>query len=970
MLWKHGFKLIAPIVLLWLGLELVCRLGAEFFWFQEVNYLSVYLTRLTTKGALWILVFTVSVSYLLVNLALAQRLKHPKPETKAWGNERTIAQGKKYSQQKRLSASKYLKLNWLIPLSVGLSLLIGLMLVYYGRIVFDYWYPNLEGANVTSLIPNRFRAETIWQIGNKLSDSNRDWYLLPTLVLTIALLVYPRFLVTSIAVILSLLLGSILSEHWDKLLQFFHPTPFGASEAVFDREISFYVFTLPVLELLELWLTGLVLYGFVSVLLIYLLSGNSLSEGRFSGFSREQQRHLYGLGGCLMLAIALSFWVSRYELLYSTRGVTYGASYTDVIAQLPANTILSILALAIAATLFWYALLRPRQVFRHKLFFYGLGFSFVLAVGIGIVLPCTVQYLLVQPNELARERPYIERTIALTRQAFALNNIDVQSFDPQGQLTEADLRANKLTIRNIRLWDKQPLLKTNRQLQQIRLYYRFPDADIDRYTIATEADKNKNSDRRQILIAARELDYSAVPQQAQTWVNQHLIYTHGYGFTISPVNTVAPGGLPEYFVRDIGSDRAGALTVANQAVRDSIPIGNPRIYYGEITNNYVMTGTSVRELDYPSGSENAYNTYDGRGGINIGSWWRKLLFAKYLNDWRMVFTPEFLPETKILLRRNIIQRVRAIAPFLRLDRDPYLVATPQDSDAEPQSCLYWIVDAYTTSNRYPYSAPASTGINYIRNSVKVVIDAYHGSVNFYVADRSDPIIQTWSKIFPSLFKPLDAMPVSLRNHIRYPIDFFKIQSEQLMTYHMSDPQVFYNREDQWQISNEVYGDKLRLVEPYYLITSLPVVPFEEFILLLPYTPSQRTNLIAWLAARSDGENYGKLLLYVFPKQRLVFGTEQIEARINQDPVISQQISLWNRQGSRTIQGNLLIIPIEQSLLYVEPLYLEAAQNSLPTLVRVIVAYENRIVMAQTLEQALQAIFQEQETPEPIIRPVE
>jgi hypothetical protein len=976
MLWKRNFKLIALIVGLWLGIGLVCRLGAEIFWFQEVDYLSVYLLRLITKGILWVAVFGISIAYLLANLFVAQRLKYPNFATDDWtpsrlsDREKTqIQKWNKYFQKPRRDRSKSLKLQGLLPLYLGLTLLVGLLLLYYSRIVFGYWYPNPEGAHITSVVPAQFRPETIWEIGNRLSDY--DWYLAPILVLTIALFIYPRVLLPAIAVVLSVLLGSILSEHWDKVLQFFHPTLFNSSEAVFNKDISFYVFTLPVLQLLELWLTALALYGFVSVLLVYLLSGNSLSEGRFLGFSRGQQHHLYGLGGCLMLAIAFNFWLGRYELLYSTRGVTYGAGYTDVTVQLPANTLLSIIALAIAVIILWYALLRRHKSFRNKLLFYGLGLYLVLAVGIGIALPYTVQYLVVQPNELAREQPYIQRAIALTRQAFALNNIDAQSFDPQGQLTEADLRKNELTIRNIRLWDKRPLLETNRQLQQIRLYYRFPDADIDRYTIATEADKNKNSDRRQILISARELDYSAVPQQAQTWVNQHLIYTHGYGFTLSPVNTVAPGGLPEYFVRDIGSDRAGALTVSNEAVRDSIPIVNPRIYYGEITNNYVMTGTSVRELDYPSGSENAYNIYDGRGGINLGSWWRKLLFAKYLNDWRMVFTPEFLPDTKVLFRRNITQRIGAIAPFLRFDRDPYLVAAdPQDPNIQTQSSLYWIVDAYTTSDRYPYSDPASTGINYIRNSVKVVIDAYHGSVNFYVADNNDPIIRTWSKIFPSLFKPLDAMPVSLRSHIRYPIDFFKIQSEQLMTYHMSDPQVFYNREDQWQIPNEVYGDKPQLVEPYYLITSLPIVPFEEFILLLPYTPSQRTNLIAWLAARSDGENYGKLLLYIFPKQRLVFGPEQIEARINQDPVISQQISLWNRQGSRTIQGNLLIIPIEQSLLYVEPLYLEAAQNSIPTLVRVIVAYENRIVMTQTLEQALQAIFQEQETPAPIIRPVE
>jgi len=327
----------------------------------------------------------------------------------------------------------------------------------------------------------------------------------------------------------------------------------------------------------------------------------------------------------------------------------------------------------------------------------------------------------------------------------------------------------------------------------------------------------------------------------------------------------------------------------------------------------------------------------------------------------------------VLFRRDINQRIRAIAPFLQYDSNPYLVvADAQEGQGKKnQNYLYWIVDGYTTSDHYPYSDPGSERINYIRNSVKVVIDAYHGWVKFYVADPSDPIVATWQKIFPGLFQPLSAMPATLRSHIRYPVDFFSIQSERLMTYHMTDPQVFYNREDQWQIPNEVYGNEPKLVEPYYLISSLPSVPFEEFILLLPYTPRQRTNLVAWLAARSDGENYGKLLLYEFPKQELVYGLEQIEARINQDPVISQQISLWNRQGSRAIQGNLLVIPIEQSLLYVEPIYLEAAQNSLPTLVRVVVAYENRIVMAETLEQALQAIFQKLDTAAPpIVRPVE
>jgi uncharacterized membrane protein (UPF0182 family) len=662
--------------------------------------------------------------------------------------------------------------------------------------------------------------------------------------------------------------------------------------------------------------------------------------------------------------------------------VSYGASYTDVKAQLPAYTLLCVLGVAIAFYLLWRAVFWQTKYRDRYWVFYGLGVYLAVAVATGVILPTVVQYLVVQPNELQREEPYIKRTIALTRQAFDLEAIDAQNFNPQGTLTEANIRANDLTIRNIRLWDQRPLLETNRQLQQIRPYYRFPDADIDRYTLENEAllqqpDAETSvelTERRQVLIAARELDYSAVPQQAQTWVNQHLIYTHGFGFTVSPVNTVGPGGLPEYFVKDIAGNDDGALSTSSQAIRDSIPIGLPRIYYGELTNKYVMTGTRVRELDYPSGSDNAYNIYDGLGGISIGNNWRRWLFAMYLKDWQMLFTRDFLPETRVLFRRNINQRIRAIAPFLRFDSDPYLVAAdPSIGSGFPgaKNKLFWIVDAYTTSDRYPYSDTGNNGINYIRNSVKVVIDAYNGTVNFYIADPKDPIINTWVTIFPQLFKPLSAMPATIRNHIRYPEDYFKIQAERLMTYHMTDPQVFYNREDQWQIPNEIYGDKARPVEAYYLITSLPTVPFEEFILLLPYTPRQRTNLIAWLAARSDGDNYGKLLLYIFPKQRLVYGTEQIEARINQDPVISQQISLWNRQGSRVIQGNLLVIPIEQSLLYVEPLYLEATQNSLPTLVRVIVAYENRIVMAQTLEQALKAIFQPEATPAPaIIRPFE
>jgi hypothetical protein len=848
---------------------------------------------------------------------------------------------------------------------------VGVMLLHYGKITLSLWQRDMSLFHVTPSLPTPLDWKAVQAL--VLQPWNTQiWQLGVLMVVVVALIVNPQFWLTAIASVLSLFFALVLSVQWSRILLYFYPTPFKESEPLFGHDISFYIFSFPVWELLDFWLMGLFLFGLVAVLLIYLLAGDSFSQGKFPGFSQGQRRHLYRLGAGMAAIVAVRFWLSRYELLYSTRGVSYGASYTDVTAQLPVNTGLSLLTGAIAI----WMVIQTIFGFRHfkvagqgVLVMLGLYLAVVGVADIGV--PAAVQRFAVQPNELARERPYIERSIALTRAAFALKSIDVETFNPKGELTTASLAKGNLTIRNIRLWDERPLLETNRQLQQIRLYYKFPDADIDRYTLKQDV----GTEKQQVLISARELDYSAVPEQAKTWINQHLIYTHGYGFTISPVNTVGPGGLPDYFVKDIGTDAndKSALKTSSESIRVSIPIGKPRIYYGEITNNYVMSSTKARELDYPSGNDNVYNTYDGKGGVRLSSWWRQLLFAQYLKDWQMLLSRNITFESKLLFRRNINQRIRAIAPFLRYDQDPYLVVAnaSEVDDAQTQNNLYWIVDAYTTSDRYPYSDPGKNEFNYIRNSVKVVVDAYHGDVNFYIADPQDPIINTWSAIFPRLFKPLDAMPTALRSHIRYPMDFFSVQSERLLTYHMTDPQVFYNREDQWQVPQEIYGTEPRTVQPYYLIMKLPTAQSEEFILLLPFTPPQRNNLIAWLAARSDGEDYGKLLLYQFPKQELVYGIEQIEALINQDPVISQQISLWNRQGSRALQGNLLIIPIEQSLLYVEPLYLEAERNSLPTLVRVIVAYGNRIVMAETLEQALQSIFQPNRPKTPaIVRPVE
>ncbi|MBD0303096.1 MAG: UPF0182 family protein, partial [Tolypothrix sp. T3-bin4] len=704
MYWKWSFRLLIVFFGLWLLLDLGSRMGAEIFWFQEVGYLQVFLLRVVTRGVLWVVVAGITAAYLLLNLALAQRLKYAQSlkieevrrEEAELGSELKNFLSPHYqtrNETRTLTPQplKPFRLRWLLPLAFVLSLLIGLMLAHYGQIALSYWHPPVNKASQPILA--LFRPETIWQLLRQIVSQVSYLGLIGGIA--IATLIYPQFLLTAIAILFSPIFGLIVFQNWAKVLQYFHPTLFNSTEPLFGRDISFYVFSLPFWELLELWLMGLCLYGFVAVTLTYLLSADSLSQGIFPGFSPDQQRHLYGMGGLLMLVVAFSYWLSRYELVYSTRGVSYGASYTDVTAQLPAYTVLCIVAVAIATYLLWRTFFwKPKSQYR-RLVFYGLGVYLVLVVAADVVIPAVVQSLIVQPNELQREQPYIQRTIALTRQAFDLQAIDARTFNPQGTLTEADIQNNDLTIRNIRLWDQRPLLQTNRQLQQIRPYYRFPDADIDRYTLKTDITSRRPSapqkppepeqqaaestERRQVLIAGRELNYSAVPQEAQTWVNRHLIYTHGFGFTVSPVNTVGPGGLPEYFVKDISGD-SSALTTSSEAIRDSIPIGQPRIYYGEIANTYVMTGTRVRELDYPSGSDNVYNSYDGLGGVEIGSAWRRWLFAMYLKDWQMLFTRDFLPETKVLFRRNVKQRIQAIAPFLKFDSDPYLVAAIANQD--------------------------------------------------------------------------------------------------------------------------------------------------------------------------------------------------------------------------------------------------------------------------------------------------
>lgn len=949
------------------GLDLLAHFIAEFAWFKNLGYLSVFQTQLAVRIGLWIIALASTGGYLVGNLVLARRWRYHQP----------------VDIDKTEPGA--LKLTQLLLVLVGLSLLLASLLTHIGQVIIHFWYPPTEIATSSSQILQQFTFSATANLFKHWLQM--PWQLLLVAGFTAFLLWHPGFVLGAIALCLSLGLGLVASNHWTTILAFLHATPFKNVDPLFGHDIGFYVFVLPLWELLRFWLMGVTLTGFVSAALIYLLAGDSVSQGRFPGFTLPQKRHLYGLGGALALTLAWGFWLDRYSLLYSTQGILYGAGYTDVTVDLPTKTLLCFGAATIAVVFFGRAVF-PRPARRPVKLSWILSFYIGIAVVAGLILPRGVQALVVQPNELAREESYIEKSIQLTRAAFDLDNIETKTFQPKADLTPAKLKANDSTLRNIRLWDTRPLLEANRQLQRIRLYYEFPSADVDRYTLKTSepADETQESDtpqssteKRQVLVAARELDYGNVPPEAQTWINQRLIYTHGYGFTLSPVNTAETSGLPTYFVKDIGAGNdEGTLQTATSDIAASIPINLPRIYFGELSNTYVMTRTKVQELDYPSGNDNRYNTYDGTGGVAIGSWWRRGMFSLYLRDWQMLFTQNFTPQTEVLYRRQIKERVEELAPFLRFDSNPYLVTANVDVEAFNRTTkpavpgtLFWVIDAYTVSNHYPYSDPGQENFNYIRNSVKVVIDAYNGSVTFYSVDLNDPILKTWREIFPQMFQPLAAMPPSLRSHTRYPTDLFRAQSQSLLTYHMTDPQVFYNREDQWRVPNEIYGEKSQLVQPYYLTMKLPEADTEEFILLYPFTPVRRNNLIAWLAARSDGENYGKRLLYQFPKRELIFGPEQIEALINQDPVISQRISLWNRQGSRVIQGNLLIIPIEDSLLYVEPLYLEAEENSVPILARVIVVYENKIVMAKTLDQGLAGIFQTdgQET-EAIVRPVD
>lgn len=727
---------------------------------------------------------------------------------------------------------------------------------------------------------------------------------------------------------------------WETVLKFLHASDFANVDPIYNLNIGFYFFKLPLYNGLQSWLLTLVILSTILSGTIYFLKGAiELVQSKHIRFSGGVKAHVSILFAGVALLIAVGFYLDRYQLLYSSNGVVFGAGYTDAHAKLISYWVMGIVTVAIAL-LFIFSFIRKGV----GLLFSGIvGFVVILVVVNGIY-PWFQQQFIVAPNELVKEKPYIKHNIDLTRRAYGLDKVRRSTFPVQGTLTQTKIQQNDATIQNVRLWDWRPLLSTYRQIQELRLYYNFKDVDIDRYTI--------NGDYRQVMLSARELEYNQLPSQARTWVNQRLKYTHGYGAVMSPVNVVTEEGLPELFIKDIPP-----VSEVN------VKIDEPAIYYGEESDRYVFTGTSTQEFDYPKGEKNEFTHYSGTGGVSIGNIWKRLVYAFDFGSLKILISNYFTKDSRVLYYRNIHRRVREIAPFLRYDNDPYLVII--------DGKLKWILDAYTVGAKYPYAEPMSRGHeNYIRNSVKIVIDAFNGTMDFYVVDETDPLIQTYQKIFPDLFKSNASVPANIRKHFRYPTDLFRIQSQVYLAYHMSDPEAFYNREDMWKMPTEIYSGSEQPLEPYYIIMRLPEHKEEEFLLILPFTPVNKNNMIAWMAARSDGENYGDLLLYEFPKKELVYGPMQIEARIDQHPQISELLTLWSQKGSNVIRGNMMIIPIEQSLLYVEPLYLRSEQSQMPELKRVIVAYNNDIVMENTLEDALGVIFGEAKpsTPKTMLTP--
>jgi uncharacterized membrane protein (UPF0182 family) len=711
--------------------------------------------------------------------------------------------------------------------------------------------------------------------------------------------------------------------HWLDWLRYRHLESFGIIDPVFGRDLSFYVFTLPI------WQTVVAFVGFslfITALVTgvaYVVQGRIWARPGFMSVARGARIHLFVLVAVGLLLLAASAMLARFELLSEGRGIVNGAGYADIHGALPGLLIAAVASVLAAVVVMAEAFRRSLRLTIATLITLAL-----VHLALGELWPAAMQRFVVAPSELEREGPYIEREIAATRFAYDLDEVEEGGFPAVETLTAAQVADNAATVENIRLWESDPLKTTNQQLQEIRTYYDFVDVDHDRYTIGGQL--------KQVALSPRELNPAALP--SRTWINEHLTYTHGYGLAVARVSDVSPEGLPVYMVKDIPPV---------SSVKE-LEVTEPQIYFGELGAEYTFVGTRSKEFDYPSGDENVYTEYDGDGGIPLGGFLGRLLFAIHFVETKIILSDDLSADSRILIHRRVRERIERVAPFLLWENDPYMIVRQDGS-------LAWMLDGYTVSDRVPYAFRLGSVGNYVRNPVKAVVDAYHGTIHIYVVDPDDALIRNYASIFPGMFTPLAEMPEDLRAHMRYPEWLFAVQAHVYATYHMTDPQVFYNKEDLWKVANRSDGGR---VAPYYTVTKLAGIgEKEEFILMLPFTPARKENMIAWMCARCDPPNYGRLLLFAFPKQRLIYGPQQIESRINQDTEISKELTLWNQQGSEVIRGNLLVIPVDSSLVYFQPLYLRAsAERGLPELKRIIVAYSNRIAMQSTMYDALAEVF--------------
>ena len=688
-----------------------------------------------------------------------------------------------------------------------------------------------------------------------------------------------------------------------------------------------------------------------------LASSKAISDWASPAFSPRQIRLIRLLSALLLLGAAGLVWLSRHQLLWTQHGLVAGAGWLQAHMTLPLRGFATLLLM-----LMGLALLLPCQRRLRQL----LALALATLVMLETVATPVTRWLVVRPREFALQERYLKNAIEATQWGFQLDQIKSQVDDPS-RFSPSDREKGASTLENVRIWDSGPLLEANRQLQQLRVYYRFSNAAVDRYPLNQDSDSSQ-----QVIVSARELDQSALPRRSKTWQNRHFIFTHGYGFTVSPVNERRDDGLPSYFIKGLGTETKisgnPALGIERSEVEKEIPVGDAALYYGMLPSPYAIAPTDIAEFDYPEGDINVMTHYQGSGGVPIGTWLQRCSAAVYLREPRLLFTNAINADSKMLIRRDVRSRVKAIAPFIDFRGEPYLISIPNaqkgsintinQNSNQRQQHQYWVVEGYTHSSTLAYSAAVSPydSDRYLRNSVKAIVDAYNGSIRFFVSEPEDPIVNAWIRGFPDLFEPMQSMPRLVRDHRRVPEDFFNVQVNQLKRYHVDDPQIFYNGDDVWQVPSEIYGGQKINVEPYHITAQVQGNNNSEFLLLQPLTPLARPNLTAWLVARNDGDHYGELELIDFPKDKIILGPEQVQALIHQDPDVSEQFGLWDQDDLKLVQGNLLVLPVGSGLLYVEPVYLRTRKVGLPSLARIVVSDGRLVAMDQDLNLALDQLM--------------